>query len=69
MTEVIELYSCNDPDNVLQKSISEFDSVIIIGYLSDDGSLDVRASIGSKMEINYMIDRVKHKLLSGDYDA
>ena len=57
----------NNPDIVLKNSISEYDSVLVLGY-NHDGSFDARASLNLNHEkILFLIEYFKHKLLSGDY--
>lgn len=56
-----------DPDVVLEKSVGEFESVVVVGW-DKEGCLDVRASLNlTQAEINWLLGVVQHKLLRGDY--
>lgn len=61
--------AAQNPDNVLEQAIGEYEKVFVIGY-NKDGDVDSRASMNlTPSEINYLIDIFKHKLLNGDYTA
>ena len=57
-----------DPDQVLRGAIGNTKTVLILGY-ADDGALFVAGSTADKARLNYLVDRFKHKLLNGDFDA
>lgn len=63
MAKVTKLYAGNaaeNPDNVLEQAIGEYESVIILGF-NKDGELDPRSSTNLTRErINWMIDIFKH---------
>lgn len=69
MTNVIKLCPVLDPDEVLSKSIGEFQSVVIIGY-DHEGGLDARASLNiNDAEILWLVENFKAKLVGGGYDG
>lgn len=66
-SNVINLRPAYDPDNLLEKAVGQYESVLVIGY-DKDGALDVRASLNITVaEINFMLDVFKAQLLSGKY--
>lgn len=70
MSNVTKLYqknSAENPDNVLEQSIGEYESVLIMGY-DKEGYLDIRASTNlTQAQLLWMIERFKHKMINGDY--
>lgn len=70
MADIVKLYpknSAKNPDAVLEQSLGQFDSVIVIGW-NTDGELDVRASTNiDHKEILWMLSVFQTKLLNGDY--
>jgi hypothetical protein len=70
MTQVVKFYPKNaaqDPDNVLEQAIGQYDQVFIVGY-DKDGNLDARASLGLKgADVLWLIEWFKHGLMNGDY--
>ena len=59
--------SDENPDNVLEQSIGEYEIVLIIGY-DLNGDMDVRASTNTPpSQILWMMERFKHKVINGDY--
>ena len=63
MAKVTKLYAGNaaeNPDNVLEQAIGEYESVIILGF-NKDGELDPRSSTNLTRErINWMVDIFKN---------
>ena len=70
MSNVVKIYpknSAENPDNVLEQSIGEYEIVLIIGY-DLNGDMDVRASTNTPpSQILWMMERFKHKMINGDY--
>lgn len=70
MSEIIKLYvkdAANNPDNVLEQAIGEYESVYVLGY-DKDGNLDARASTNMTQEsILWLLESFKNKMLNGDY--
>jgi len=72
MDNVTKLYPLNasdNPDNVLEQAIGEYNDVMVIGWDKND-ELDVRCSTAliPKKELIWLMDLFKHKLMNGDYD-
>ncbi|WKJ88749.1 hypothetical protein QZJ86_12025 [Methylomonas montana] len=55
-----------DPDQVLIGAQGHLTSVIVIGY-DNDGNLFLASSSANGPKINWLLDKVKHKLINGDY--
>lgn len=53
-------------DDVLDKAKGQFDSLVIAGYTEDD-QLRYITTIGSKADINILLDRVKFSLLLDEW--
>lgn len=72
MDKVTKFYpkdATDNPDNVLEQAIGEYDSVLIIGYDKDE-YLDARASTNlDHSQILWLIEKFKHNMLSGRYRA
>jgi hypothetical protein len=70
MSKIVKFYkkdAANDPDAVLEQSIGQYDSVIVIGW-NKDGALDPRASLNlTHRDIHWILSIFQQKLLSGDY--
>ena len=54
-----------DPDEMLQKNIGEYKSVILIGYNQDDNLL-FASSIGDRAECLWIAEKFKQFLLRED---
>lgn len=71
MSEVVKFYPNNaaeNPDNVLEQSIGQYESVFILGW-DKDGFLDARASLNMKQkDCLWLMEKFKHKMLNGDYN-
>ena len=69
--KVTKLYPKNaaeNPDNVLEQAIGNFESVFMIGF-DHDGDMDVRASTNlSQEQIIWLIERFRVNLIMGEYD-
>jgi len=67
---VIKLYTkdaADNPDNVLERAIGEYDKVFVLGYNKDD-YLDARASTNMKQsDLLWLIEQFKHSMISGEY--
>jgi hypothetical protein len=70
MNEIVKLYTkdaADNPDNVLEQAIGEYESVYILGY-GKDGYLDARASTNMTQEqILWLLETFKAKMMNGDY--
>ena len=67
MSNVVKFYSANNPDDVLEQAIGNYDGVFIIGF-DKQGILDARASLNlAKGEILFLIEQFKFNLVRGDY--
>ena len=54
------------PNEVLDKAKDVYDSVIVIGWNKDDAiEAFTSSNLTRKADINYLIDTVKHDILSG----
>ena len=66
MTNVVDFNGITklnlDPDRVLNKAIGELTDVIVIGY-DKDGDEYFASSIADGGDINWLLDRIKLKLL------
>ena len=55
------------PDKVLNKAVGKYQDVLLIGW-NVDGPLDWRTSKDFNVaDLNFCLDRLKAKLLDGDY--
>lgn len=65
---VVDISNNSDCDNILENAKGQYHEILILGY-DKDGNFDPRcsANMTSIKDINLMIDRFKHKLISGDY--
>lgn len=70
MGDIVKIYpagSAKDPDAVLEQSVGEYGSVLIIGW-DKAGALDVRSSTDiNHKDILWLMEVFKSKLLNGDY--
>lgn len=70
MSNATKLYpknSAENPDNVLEQAVGEYESVLILGY-DKEGDLDIRASTNTTQErILWMMESFKQKMINGDY--
>jgi hypothetical protein len=68
--DIVKLYTntaAENPDNVLELAVGEFESVIVVGW-NKSGLLDLRASTNvDHKEINWIFGVAQSKLLRGDY--
>lgn len=56
-----------DPNIVLEKSIDQYESVLVLGY-NHEGQLDVRSSLNLSHENTlWLIKMFERNLLNGDY--
>lgn len=71
MGDVTRIYtqkSSEDPDSVLEMSMGNYQSVLILGY-DDDGNLAMSSSTNlNRMEILWMIEYCKIAIMSLDDD-
>lgn len=58
----------DNPDNILEEAVGRLDDVLILGYDKED-KLWTSCSTGltGHNDLVYLLERVKHKILSGDY--
>lgn len=72
MTDNVEKFypknAAENPDNVLEQAIGDFDEVLVIGW-GKDGLIDARATTNFKDggEVLWLIEVFKTKLMAGDY--
>jgi hypothetical protein len=70
--KVIKFYKKNaatNPDAVLEQAIGQYNSVIVIGWNSDE-ELDARASLNlNHADIHWLLSVFQHKLLNGNYSS
>lgn len=70
MGSITKLYPKNaaeNPDNVLEQAIGNYESVFVIGF-DKEGVLDARASLNIEAEeVIYMLEKFKYDLISGAY--
>jgi len=67
-SNVVKIRPAEDPDEVLEAAKGQYESVFILGYNLEDGSMDARASLNlDPVDINWLISMFQHKLLNGDY--
>jgi len=70
MSNIVKLYpdgSAENPDNVLEQAIGNYQEVFIIGY-NKDGELEVRASTNfTNAQIIFALDHFKYKMHAGHY--
>lgn len=65
---VVSLRPAENPDVVLEEAKGQYESVFILGYSLEDGSMDARASLNlDPVDINWLISMFQSKLLNGDY--
>lgn len=55
-----------DPDEVLEGAKGKLTRVVVIGY-DTEGNLYLAGSSADGPKINWLLDKVKHKLINGDY--
>lgn len=55
-----------NPDEVLEGAKGQLTSVVVIGY-DRDGYLFLASSSADGPKVNWLLDKVKHKLINGDY--
>jgi hypothetical protein len=71
MTNIIRFYpkdSGTNPDYILEQSIGQYESVVVIGFCKKCGELDTRASTNiSFPEILWIIEQFRTFLLTGTY--
>lgn len=62
--------AAENPDNVLEQAVGEYDSVLIIGW-DKNGELDCRASMNLKDggDCLWLVELFKTKLMNGDFSA
>lgn len=70
MGEIVKFYpmnAANNPDNVFEQAIGEYESVFIVGY-NKEGEFDPRASLNlTQKDILWLIEMFKIKMMNGDY--
>lgn len=71
--EVVKFYPRNaadNPDNVLEQAVGEYESVLILGW-NRDGNLDVRSSsnLVDGGDLLWLVEKFKFNLLAGDYSG
>ena len=70
MSDVIKLYpkdAAMNPDNVLEQAIGKYEKVFILGW-NKDGLMDARVTLNlAQMELNWLLDQFKMRLVGGDY--
>lgn len=67
-SNVVKIRPAEDPDEVLEAAKGQYESVFILGYSLEDGSMDARASLNlDPVDINWLISIFQSKLLNGDY--
>lgn len=69
---VVKFYPKNaatEADNVIEQAVGAYADVVIIGW-NVNGYLEVRANEGlaNNRELLFILEKVKHKILSGDYE-
>lgn len=70
--EIIKFYpadAAKDPDNVLELAAGTYSHVLIMGWRSDDGTFDARASMNMKDggDLLWLVETFKKKLMDGDF--
>jgi hypothetical protein len=55
-----------DPDEVLEGAKGQLKSVVVIGY-DAEGDIFLASSSADGKTVNWLLDKVKHKLINGDY--
>lgn len=67
MGDIVDLVPAKNPDTILEAAKGVYKDCLILGW-DTEGYLNVRATTGLTVaEITFIIEKFKHKLLSGDY--
>lgn len=70
MSSVVKFYpkgSAKNPDIVLERSLGQYESVLIMGY-DTEGRFDVRSSTNlNASDMLWLIEWFKARLMDGDY--
>jgi len=70
MTNIVKFYpndTAENPDNVLEQAIGEYDSVLILGWDKDEDMYCRSSTNLSHEQVLWLVTMFKHKLMNGDY--